>query len=286
MKKPIHHQKGVIGSKFMLYINTQQRTFLELTFCFVIMYLEMPLIQSKNLRDTRVKVVFPFPKSGLLCKEIITLRLLPHVIKGHTFAYRPSSHLKDLIQQTWNNHYYHHLRRSITVQKWETNQIVIVLITLQNNFILYWPLKNKIWFVSSWHKVWNELHSSLEQQTVTWQHTHNHSYHEWQHVLYQHTVVKNSRGSWILLITTLVSPCWPVLNENPSHKLLALVQNFYIPPLSKQRALLWQRQKESNVTLAGPQTDHHTHEKSRRCECGRAGSEATSGCFYVKPQPS
>lgn len=55
---------------------------------------------KKNLRDTRVKVVFPFPKSGLLCKEIITLRLLPHVIKGHTFSYRPSSHLKDLIQQT------------------------------------------------------------------------------------------------------------------------------------------------------------------------------------------
>lgn len=64
-----------------------------------------------NLRDTRVKVVFPFPKSGLLCKEIITLRLLPHVIKGHTFSYRPSSHLKNLIQQTWNNHYYHHLKR-------------------------------------------------------------------------------------------------------------------------------------------------------------------------------
>lgn len=56
--------------------------------------------QCIDLRDTRVKVVFPFPKSGLLCKEIITLRLLPHVIKGHTFAYRPSSHLKDLIQQT------------------------------------------------------------------------------------------------------------------------------------------------------------------------------------------
>lgn len=66
-----------------------------------------------NLRDTRVKVVFPFPKSGLLCKEIITLRLLPHVIKGHTFSYRPSSHLKDLIQQTWNNHYYHRLKRLI-----------------------------------------------------------------------------------------------------------------------------------------------------------------------------
>lgn len=58
------------------------------------------LRNKKNLRDTRVKVVFPFPKSGLLCKEIITLRLLPHVIKGHTFSYRPSSHLKDLIQQT------------------------------------------------------------------------------------------------------------------------------------------------------------------------------------------
>lgn len=52
---------------------------------------------KEDLRDTGVKVVFPFPKSGLLCKEIITLRLLPHVIKGHTFSYRPSSHLKDLI---------------------------------------------------------------------------------------------------------------------------------------------------------------------------------------------
>lgn len=79
-----------------------------------------------NLRDTRVKVVFPFPKSGLLCKEIITLRLLPHVIKGHTFSYRPSSHLKDLIQQTWNNHYYHHLKRSIDYNfKYETNQIIV-----------------------------------------------------------------------------------------------------------------------------------------------------------------
>lgn len=77
-----------------------------------------------NLRDTRVKVVFPFPKSGLLCKEIITLRLLPHVIKGHTFSYRPSSHLKDLIQQTWNNHYYHRRKRFSTVSN-ETNQIIV-----------------------------------------------------------------------------------------------------------------------------------------------------------------
>lgn len=64
-----------------------------------------------------MEVVFPFPKSGLLCKEIITLRLLPHVIKGHTFPYRSSSHLKDLIQQTWNKHYYHHVGRFITTQQ-------------------------------------------------------------------------------------------------------------------------------------------------------------------------
>lgn len=75
--------------------------------CIYILYILY--VYFKNLRDTRVKVVFPFSKSGLLCKEIITLRLLPHVIKGHTFSYRPSSHLKDLIQQTWNNHYYHRL---------------------------------------------------------------------------------------------------------------------------------------------------------------------------------
>lgn len=144
MKKLIHHQKG--GSKFTSYINTQQRRVLKLKtnilFCDNVLRNAFNT-EEKNLRDTRVKVVFPFPKSGLLCKEIITLRLLPHVIKGHTFAYRPSSHLKDLIQQTWNNHYYHHLRISITVQKWETNQIVIVLITLQNIFIFYWPLKIK-----------------------------------------------------------------------------------------------------------------------------------------------
>ena len=63
-------------------------------------WLKPPSFQRIDLRDTWVKVVFPFPKPGLLCKEIITLRLLPHVIKGHTFSYRPSSHLKNLIQQT------------------------------------------------------------------------------------------------------------------------------------------------------------------------------------------
>lgn len=87
-------------------------------------------IKNKNLRDTRVKVVFPFSKSGLLCKEIITLRLLPHVIKGHTFSYRPSSHLKDLMQRTWNNHYYH---RQHKMHKEKPQQKVLHKIALQKN---------------------------------------------------------------------------------------------------------------------------------------------------------
>lgn len=94
------------GIQCLPFITSTLATFSKL-------YLVRSFVCFLNLRDTRVKVVFPFPKSGLLCKEIITLRLLPHVIKGHTFSYRPSSHLKDLIQQTWNNHYYHRLKRLI-----------------------------------------------------------------------------------------------------------------------------------------------------------------------------
>ena len=69
-----------------------------------------------NSRDTWVKIIFPFPKSGLLCKEIITLRLLPHVIKGHTFSYRPSSHLEKFDSADTKTHYYLRLRGGAQVR--------------------------------------------------------------------------------------------------------------------------------------------------------------------------
>ena len=67
-----------------------------------------------NSRYTGVKIIFPFPKFGLLCKEIITLRLLPHVIKGHTFSYRPSSHLERFDSADTKTHYYLRLRDGLS----------------------------------------------------------------------------------------------------------------------------------------------------------------------------
>lgn len=40
-----------------------------------------------HLRDTRIAAVLFLPKSILLHKEVKALRLLPHVVKRHTFSY-------------------------------------------------------------------------------------------------------------------------------------------------------------------------------------------------------
>lgn len=48
------------------------------------------------LRYTRMKIVFLLSKSGLLRKEIITLRFLPHVIKCYTLANWSRSYLGNM----------------------------------------------------------------------------------------------------------------------------------------------------------------------------------------------
>lgn len=44
-----------------------------------------------------------------------------------------------------------------------------------------------------------------------------------------------------------ILPCWPVLNESLSHKLLVLAQNFYIPLQSRQITLLLERKCKSYI---------------------------------------
>jgi hypothetical protein len=50
-------------------------------------------ILNDHLRYTRIAAILLLAKAILLDEEIKALRLLPHVVKGHTFSYRPCLNL-------------------------------------------------------------------------------------------------------------------------------------------------------------------------------------------------
>lgn len=52
-----------------------------------------------DLRYSRIAAVLFLPESVLLHKEVEALRLLPHVVEGHTLRYGPCRHLGDQTQR-------------------------------------------------------------------------------------------------------------------------------------------------------------------------------------------